>query len=258
MAPCQQKMAARSTSAPFKPQAKCYLLIIHLSLAKGAHSTMKAFIFDLDGTLVDSVYPHTLAWQQALAEYGITCAAWAIHRRIGMSGELLVRAIAAEQHRRVSDTDIEKLDKRHARLFQQISPKSTPLPGVPELLRHLRKNKIPYGIATSGKQADIKNSLKLLALKSDTVVINGDMVREVKPEPDLFLLCQQTLNVKPADCLVVGDAVWDIHAARRSGIMSAGLLSGGFGEQELYNAGAMRVYREARALLEAIDELGFK
>ena len=124
--------------------------------------------------------------------------------------------------------------------------------------RHLRKAKIPYGIATSGKRADIKNSLKALALKSDVVVIDGDMVREVKPEPDLFLLCQQTLKVEPADCLIVGDAVWDIYAARRSGIMSAGLLSGGFGEQELYNAGAMRVYRDASALLEGINELGFK
>ena len=219
---------------------------------------MQAFIFDLDGTLVDSVYPHTLAWQRALSEHGITCPAWAIHRRIGLSGELLVRAIAAEQHFRISDTHIEKLGKRHARLFEKFSPRSPPLPGVPELLRHLRKAKIPHGIATSGKRADVKNSLKALALKSDTIVIDCDMVREVKPEPDLFLLCQQTLNIKPSDCLVVGDAIWDIYAARRSGIMSVGLLSGGFGEQELYNAGAMRVYRDARALLDAIDELGFK
>jgi HAD superfamily hydrolase (TIGR01549 family) len=219
---------------------------------------MKAFIFDLDGTLVDSVYLHTLAWQQALSEYGITCPAWAIHRRIGMSGALMVKAIAAEQHCRVSQVDIEKLGKRHARHFQQLASKVSPLPGVPQLLRHLRKAKIPHGIATSGKHVEIKNSLSALGLKSDTIVIDGDKVREVKPEPDLFLLCQQTLNVEPADCLVVGDAVWDIHAARRSGIMSVGLLSGGFGEQELYNAGAMRVYRDARALLEAIDELGFK
>jgi phosphoglycolate phosphatase-like HAD superfamily hydrolase len=122
----------------------------------------------------------------------------------------------------------------------------------------LRKDKITHGIATSGKRAEINSSLKALALKSDAVVIDGGMVQEVKPEPDLFLLCQQTLNVKPTDCLVVGDAVWDIHAAGRCGIMSVGLLSGGFGEQELYNAGAMRVYRDARALLEAIDEQGFK
>jgi HAD superfamily hydrolase (TIGR01549 family) len=219
---------------------------------------MKAFIFDLDGTLVDSVYPHTLAWQQALSDHGITCPAWAIHRRIGMSGDLLVKAIVAEQHHRIGETAIERLSKRHARLFKQRVSRCGPLPGVPELLAHLRKAKIPHGIATSGKRDEIEPLLKTLALKSDTIVVDGDMVQEVKPEPDLFILCQQKLNVDPADCLVVGDAVWDIHAARRSGIMSVGLLTGGFGEQELYNAGAMRVYRDARALLEAIDELGFK
>jgi HAD superfamily hydrolase (TIGR01549 family) len=218
---------------------------------------MKAFIFDLDGTLVDSVYPHTLAWQQAFSEFGIACPAWAIHRRIGMSGDLLVRAIAAEQHRRLSETTIEKLGKRHARLFQQSASKCLPLPGATGLLKQLRRLKIRHGIATSGRSADIKIVLKSLHLSSDFTVVDGDMVQEVKPEPDLFLLCQRQLGVKPADCLVVGDAVWDIHAARRSGIMAVGLLSGGFGEQELYNAGAMRVYRDAHALLEAIDELGF-
>ena len=94
-------------------------------------------------------------------------------------------------------------------------------------------------------------------MNAGAVVIDGDMVAQVKPEPDLFLMCQRTLGVKPNECLVVGDAIWDIHAARRSGIMSVGLLSGGFGEQELYNAGAMRVYRDAQTLLQAIDELGF-
>jgi HAD superfamily hydrolase (TIGR01509 family) len=218
---------------------------------------MRALIFDLDGTLVDSVYPHTLAWQKVLSDFGITSPAWTIHRRIGMSGSLLVKAIAQEQRRKVSDAEIKKLSKLHTQLFHRLAPVCTPLPGAVELLRHLRRARIAHGIATSGKRAEIKRSLKALSLKSGTVVVDGDMVREVKPEPDLFLLCQQQLKVKRADCLVVGDAVWDIHAARRSGIMSVGLLSGGFGEQELYNAGAMRVYRDAKALHEAMDELGF-
>lgn len=217
---------------------------------------MKALIFDLDGTLVDSVYPHTLAWQKSLADYGMPCPAWAIHRRIGMSGKLLVKAIAREQQRRLSDADIERLGKQHAQVFHKLAPTCAPLPGAAELLTYLRKSKIAHGIATSGKQAEIKHSLKALSLGAATVVVDGDMVREVKPEPDLFLLCQQKLKVKRVDCLVIGDAVWDVHAARRSGIMSVGVLSGGFGEQELYNAGAMRVYRDAAALLEAVDELG--
>jgi HAD superfamily hydrolase (TIGR01549 family) len=219
---------------------------------------MKALIFDLDGTLVDSVYTHTLAWQKALADFGIPCPAWAIHRRIGMSGTLLVKAIAREQRRRLSESDIERLDKRHARLFHQLAPTCSPLPGAQDLLTYLRKSKIPHGIATSGKRAEIKSALKALSLNKSTLVVDGDMVQQVKPEPDLLLLCRQKLKVKREDCLVVGDAVWDIHAARRAGILSVGLLSGGFGEQELYNAGAMRVYQDIKALHQAMDELGFE
>jgi HAD superfamily hydrolase (TIGR01549 family) len=219
---------------------------------------MKALIFDLDGTLVDSVYTHTLAWQKSLTDFGIPCPAWAIHRRIGMSGTLLVKAIAREQRRHLSESDIERLDKHHVRLFRKLAPIYAPLPGAVELLAYLRKSKIAHGIATSGKRAEIKNALKALSVGKTTLVVDGDMVHEVKPEPDLFLLCQQKLKVERADCLVVGDAVWDIHAARRSGILSVGLLSGGFGEQELYNAGAMRVYQDANALHQAMNELGFE
>lgn len=218
---------------------------------------MKALIFDLDGTLVDSVYPHTLAWQKSLSEFGMPCPAWAIHRRIGLSGKLLVKAIAREQHRAVSDADIEKLGEQHAKLFHRLASTCSPLPGAVELLAYLAESRIRHGIATSGKPDEIKGTLKGLALGPSTLVVDAGMVREVKPEPDLFLLCQQKLNVDRNECLIVGDAVWDIHAARRSGILSVGLLSGGFGEQELYNAGAMRVYRDARALHEGIDELGF-
>jgi HAD superfamily hydrolase (TIGR01549 family) len=218
---------------------------------------VKALIFDLDGTLVDSVYPHTLAWQQSLSQAGIDCPAWAIHRRIGMSGELLVKAVAREQHRRLNQHQIRALSERHARLFHKHAADCRALPGALELLRYLRTANIAHGIATSGRRAEIKRSLKTLSLHRDAIVIDGDMVAEVKPEPDLFLACQQALQVKRDQCVVVGDAVWDIHAARRSGILSVALLTGGFGEQELYNAGAMRVYRDPDDLLAGLNELGF-
>jgi HAD superfamily hydrolase (TIGR01509 family) len=219
---------------------------------------MKALIFDLDGTLVDSVYPHTLAWQKTLAEFGLVCTASDIHRGIGMSGSLLVKSLARKQGRNISKAQIEKLSDRHAKLFHELAPICNPLPGAVELLAFLTKSKIRHGIATSGKPDEIKDALKGLSLTRATVVVDGGMVQKVKPEPDLFLLCQQKLKVKPHDCLVVGDAVWDIHAARRSSILSVGLLSGGCAEQELYNAGAMRVYRDTAALLDNIDELGFE
>src|SRR5271154_5569012 len=148
---------------------------------------MKAFIFDLDGTLVDSVYPHTLAWQDALSAFGIPCPAWAIHRRIGMSGKLLVKAIAREQQSRtLSETEIEDLGERHAQLFHALASSCRALPGAVELLAYLAESKIPHGIATSGKPHEIESSLQRLSLSPSAIIVDGGMVREVKPEPDLF------------------------------------------------------------------------
>jgi HAD superfamily hydrolase (TIGR01509 family) len=219
---------------------------------------MKALIFDLDGTLIDSVYAHTLAWQRTLSDFGLDAPAYSIHRRIGMSGQLLVKAVAREHGRRVRKADIKRLENKHATLMQKISPVSKPLPGAKELLAYLHKARIAHGIATSGKRSGLTKSVRALALSSSAMVIDGDMVEEVKPEPELFLLCQQKLQVEPAQCLVIGDAIWDVHAARRAGILSIGLLTGGYGAQELYNAGAMRVFRDAAELLSEIDELGIQ
>lgn len=122
----------------------------------------------------------------------------------------------------------------------------------------LRETKIAHGIATSGKREEIAESLRALELGADTVVIDGTAVQRAKPEPDLFVECQKALAVDKAECIVVGDAIWDIHAARRAGILAVGLLTGGFSEQELYNAGAMRVYRDVSELHQEIDELGVR
>ena len=219
---------------------------------------MRALIFDLDGTLIDSVYAHTSAWQKTFADAGLTVPAYSIHRRIGMSGELLVKAVARGCGRTLRMNEIKRLEVKHAARMHEIAPVCSPLPGARELLGYLKKANIAHGIATSGKQAEFKKSLKALSLSSSAVVVDGDMVKQVKPEPDLFLMCQQKLQVDRTQCLVVGDAVWDVHAARRAGILSVGLLTGGFGEQELYNAGAMRVYRDAAELLADIDELGIE
>ena len=219
---------------------------------------MKALIFDLDGTLIDSVYVHALAWQKTLAAVGLPSPAYSIHRRIGMSGELLVKAVARAHGKTLRMSEIKRLEGKHSALLHKLAPVCSPLPGARELLAYLKRSNIAHGIATSGKRAEFKMSLKALSLSTSAVVIDGDMVREVKPEPDLFLLCQQKLQVDRAQCLVVGDAIWDVHAARRAGILSVGLLTGGFGEQELYNAGAMRVYRDAAELLAFIDELAIE
>jgi HAD superfamily hydrolase (TIGR01549 family) len=219
---------------------------------------VKALIFDLDGTLIDSVYPHTLAWQQALNEVQMIVPAWEIHRHIGISGKLLVKALGRRRKRSFEPATIEKLEKRHDALYRDYVALQVPLPGAIELLEFLREGNVQHGIATTGKRAEIEDSLRALRVGKDTIVVDGSSTSNAKPEPDLFVRCQEQLHVQKSDCLVVGDAVWDIHAARRAGILAIGLLSGGFGEQELSNAGAMRVYKDAEELLASIDELGLE
>jgi HAD superfamily hydrolase (TIGR01509 family) len=217
---------------------------------------MRALIFDLDGTLVDTVYAHVLSWQLAFSEAGINIDGWRIHRRIGLSGGLFTRAVMREIGRELAPQEVAAVQERHSGLFNQFLPLRTPLPGAVKLLESLRTAGVPHGIATSGTRPDINASLAALGIPRETVVIERGDVARAKPEPDLFLACQSKLGVAATDCYVVGDAVWDLLAARRAGMLSVGLLSGGYGEDELSRAGAFRVYRDAAELHRALDELG--
>src|SRR5438093_331089 len=217
---------------------------------------MKALIFDLDGTLIDTVYAHVFAWQQALAEAGIPIEGWRIHRRIGMSGGLFTRAVAREGGRAITDDVAESIQRRHGALFRELLRERRPLPGAIDLLAFLRAEGIPHGIATSGRRPEIDASLDALGVPGDMVVVDRGDVLRAKPEPDLFLACQERLGVPIRDCYVVGDAVWDLLAARRAGMLSVGVLTGGYGEDELLGAGAFRVYRGVDELHASIDELG--
>jgi HAD superfamily hydrolase (TIGR01549 family) len=217
---------------------------------------VRALIFDLDGTLVDTVYAHVYAWQRALAEAGMPIDGWRIHRKIGMSGGLFTRAVAREIGRPLSDDEAEALQARHGEIFRELEPTRRPLPGAPALLGRLRADRVPHGIATSGRRPEIDASLEALGAPPDMVVVaRGDVLR-AKPEPDLFLACAERLGKEPDDCYVVGDAVWDLLAARRARMLSVGLLTGGYGEDELVRAGAFRVYRDPASLDESLDELG--
>ncbi len=217
---------------------------------------MQALIFDLDGTLVDTVYAHVFAWQRAFAEVALPIDGWRIHRRIGMSGGLHVRAAAREIGRPLDDEEAAAIQGRHGEIFGEILPDRRPLPGAVDLLRELRESGIGHGIATSGRRPQIDASLDALGVGDETVAIARGDVRRAKPEPDLFLTCQERLAVEAGECYVVGDAVWDLLAARRARMLSVGLLSGGYGEDELTRAGAFRVYRDAEELRDSLDELG--
>ena len=216
----------------------------------------RALIFDLDGTLVDTVYAHVFAWQRAFAEVGLPIDGWRIHRRIGMSGGLFARAAAREIGRPFSNKEADAIQLRHGELYREMLPERRPLPGAVELLAELRKGGIPHGIATSGRRPEIDASLDALGVGDETVVVERGHVDRAKPEPDLFLTCAERIGIPPADCYVVGDAVWDLLAARRAGMLSVGLLSGGYGEDELTRAGAFRVYRDAAELHMSLDEIG--
>ncbi|MBP7693224.1 MAG: HAD family hydrolase [Anaerolineales bacterium] len=219
---------------------------------------MQALILDLDGTLIDTVYGHVLAWQRALAEAGLAVDGWRIHRRIGMSGGLFTRAVSREVGRDLTDAETAGLQRRHAELFAQLLPERRPLPGAAALVEYLRAHQIRFGIATSGQRPGIDSSLAALGLGPETIVVERGDVARAKPEPDLFLACQARLGVAARECYVVGDAVWDLLAARRADMLSIGLLSGGYGEDELSRAGAFRVYRDAAELLRSLDDLGLR
>jgi HAD superfamily hydrolase (TIGR01549 family) len=217
---------------------------------------MHALIFDLDGTLIDTVYAHVFSWQRTFEEAGMAIDGWRIHRRIGMSGGLFARAVARELGRKLTEEETHALQHRHGEIFTELAPERRPLPGAVELLKFLKENGVRYGIATSGRRPEIDKSLEALGVGDDVVVVDRGIVVRAKPAPDLFLACQQRMGVSPIESYVVGDAVWDILAARRAGMLSVGLLSGGYGEEELTSAGAYRVYRDPSELLTALDELG--
>jgi HAD superfamily hydrolase (TIGR01549 family) len=215
-----------------------------------------ALIFDLDGTLVDTVYAHVFAWQRALAERGMSIDGWKIHRRIGMSGGLFARALGRELGRELADAETAAVQDRHSELFGELMRERRALPGAAALLAGLQEQGVPHGIATSGRRPDIDASLRALDLAEGTVVVERGDVARAKPEPDLFLECARRLGVSAGDCFVVGDAVWDLLAARRARMLGIGVLTGGYGEDELLKAGAYRVYRDPTELHAALDELG--
>jgi HAD superfamily hydrolase (TIGR01549 family) len=215
-----------------------------------------ALIFDLDGTLVDTVYAHVFAWQRALGERGMSIDGWRIHRRIGMSGGLFARALGRELGRELSDEETAAIQDRHGELFRDLLPERRALPGAAELLATLRELEVVHGIATSGRRPEIDASLAAVGATEDTVVVARGDVARAKPEPDLFLECARRLGASAEDCFVVGDAVWDLLAARRARMLGIGVLTGGYGEDELLAAGAYRVYRDAAELLASLDELG--
>jgi HAD superfamily hydrolase (TIGR01509 family) len=216
-----------------------------------------SFLFDLDGTLVDSVYQHVVAWQEALQSEGIELSVWRIHRRIGMSGGLFTEMLLREIDAKVTPELLDRLQHHHAAAYGRLTRWVRPLPGARRLLSYLSDVAIPWAIATSGRMETAKYNLDLLGVDPlRAIVITRDEVRRAKPDPDLFLAAAARLGADIESAVIVGDSIWDMLAARRARGLGVGLLSGGYGEDELERSGAIRVYEDPADLLRHIDEIG--
>jgi HAD superfamily hydrolase (TIGR01509 family) len=219
-------------------------------------SSPVAFLFDLDGTLVDSVYNHVRAWHLALREEGLELSVWRIHRKIGMSGGLFTAQLQREVGRPIDEATTQRLRDRHAELFREISKDVPPLPGSVELLKELTRQELPWAIATSGRMLTAETNLRSLDVDPEkAVVITRDMVRYAKPDPDLFVEAAKRLGTSARGSYVIGDSIWDMIAAARCGALGIGLLSGGYGAEELERAGALRVYADPADMLLHLDEI---
>jgi len=215
-----------------------------------------AFIFDLDGTLIDSVYQHVIAWSEALDSEGLSLPISRIHRKIGMSSELFAQQLLREVDGQLDADRITRVKKRQGEAFDRMNGQIKALPGAHELLTVLTGADIPWAMATSGSPEATASNLEKLGLNtSGTMVLTGDDVEHGKPEPDLFLKAAERLGVPIERTYIVGDSIWDLLGARRCHALGLGLKSGGVGEEELQRAGALRVYEDPADLLDHLDEL---
>jgi HAD superfamily hydrolase (TIGR01509 family) len=215
-----------------------------------------SFLFDLDGTLVDSVYQHVLAWKEALDQEGIELSVWRIHRKIGMSGGLFTHQLLRETGGGMTAERVERLRNAHAHAYRRLHAQVHPLPGARALLDALNASGTRWAIATSGRMETASVNLAALGVDpAKSVVVTRDDVKYAKPDPDLFIAAAHRLNVPVEETVVVGDSIWDMLAARRCRALGVGLLSGGYGQEELERAGALRVYEDPADLLRHLDEI---
>ena len=207
-----------------------------------------AVLLDVDGTLIDSNYQHALAWFRALREHGRTLPLVELHRHIGMGGDQLVKAVAGEAFEREHGDDARASE---ALRYEELSPDVAALEHASELIAELRERGCDVVLATSGKEEDTQRYQKLLGAEDLKYTTSSD-VEATKPSPDLVQVALERVDGdRPA--VLIGDSTWDCEAAERAGIPAVGLLTGGFSEQELSEAGAARVYTRLADLLDDLD-----
>jgi HAD superfamily hydrolase (TIGR01549 family) len=209
-----------------------------------------AVLFDIDGTLVDSNYLHVDAWDRALAEIGHPVDVWRIHRGIGMdSGKLLEGLLgdAPELHSAAKE--------EHARFYAESNSRLRPIAGARDLLHELARRDYQVVLATSAPQEELDALLDVLDVGGDVdAVTSGEDVETAKPDPDIIESALEKASSPASRAVMVGDAVWDMKAAARAGVISIGVLTGGYSREELLDAGATAVYDDVAELLAELDD----
>lgn len=212
-----------------------------------------AVLFDLDGTLVDTVQDRIEAWARVFEEAGISVERRRLGPLIGVDGKRLASEVAAIAGRTLDDDRAEAIDKRCGEIYETLNRDPRPLPGVRELVATLEEHGVPWAIATSSRREQVGTSVDALALEHEPRIVDGSHVKHAKPEPDLLLLGAKQLKVDPTRCWYVGDSTWDIAAAIAAGMIPIGVTAGSAVTPEvLEGAGAALVVATLEALVVAI------
>ncbi len=207
-----------------------------------------ALLFDLDGTLVDTVGQRVEGWQVAFAEIDVAADRGQIASLVGSDGKRLAREVSAAAGHSLAEEAIARVDRRAGALFSQLNRDPHPLPGAAELLQALLDGPLPFAIATSSLGAQVVASVDALRLPHRPMIVDGEHVEHAKPAPDLLLLAAERMGTPPERCWYVGDAVWDFLACRSAGMTGVAVPTGAAGAAELLAAGA-------DVAIDSLDEL---
>ena len=198
----------------------------------------KALIFDLDGTLVDTVQTRIAAWLQTFEEFGIPADRRQVANLIGSDGRRLARVVAEAAGKTIDAALAEEIDRRAGEVYSKLNTDPRPLPGARELLQALDAMELRWAIATSSRPEQVGKSIESLNLSRPPKIIDGSRVEHAKPAPDLLLFAARELGIEPSHAWYVGDSIWDMEAARAAGMTPIGVASGSATADELEGAGA--------------------